>query len=286
MIQHAETLGFHRYWIGEHHNGEQCANPLLLGTVLLGLTERIRVGTGVLGLTVRSPEMVGEDLDLVRTLFGDRFDLGVGRGLVGVSKSLRPLLLDGRNEGRVRDDFPARVTQLYKRNVNNWPEAQPLWIAGTSEETARLAAQLGVGFCTSLYHASSISAASATVAMYRRRFKPSSTVSKPYVMLVLSGLCATSPEDALGHLSVFFHGSKEPIASLEDLTERAVGPWLFAGNGQLARERIERAVNYFEPDEVMLHNLTPWGPSSEQIESQSLRLVAEAFGLPARSRFT
>src|ERR1044072_183280 len=98
----ADALGFHRYWVGEHHTPTLCPNPLLLSAVLLGLTERIRIGTGAVGLLARSPLSIAEDVRLIRTLFGDRFDLGVTRGFVGTggdderaTAEIRGLLLDG-----------------------------------------------------------------------------------------------------------------------------------------------------------------------------------------------
>lgn len=275
LVRRADILGFHRYWIGEHHVPTQCPNPVLLGSVLLGLTEQIRVGTGALGLFSRSPLMVAEDVRLIHTLFGDRFDLGISRGLVGsVPGKERALLLDGRDEMLLRQEFPERLRHLCALLSESETAPPPLWLVGSSLETARNAAALGIGFCTSLYHAHSIPDLELALAVYRDEFQPVSGMAEPYSILVQSGVCAASDAEARAALRAFFL----PPEGAVELTPKPMGPWLFAGTGERCREAIEAAIARFRPDEIMIHNLIHEGL---EMELRSLDLLAAELQLTA-----
>lgn len=287
LVQRADMLGYHRYWLGEHHTGVQCANPILLGSVLLGLTEQIRLGTGSLSIYACSPYSVGEDLDLIRMLYGDRFDLGVSRGFVGTAAEVRDQLLDGRDMEGLRRNFGSRLAYLresaalgpeFAQSADGTPR---LWLLGVSETTARLAGSLGIGFCSSFYHTPSIDCLEAALAAYRSSFQASDTLHEPYSTLVLSGLCTPTLAEAERELSIVFRGSDSPPFPLREITDRPVGPWLFAGDSAQCRATIEAAIDRFRPDEVMIHNLTPLGPRSLALEMRSLELLAAEFHLGA-----
>lgn len=276
LVQRAEALGFHRYWVGEHHGPAQCPNPLLLGSVLLGLTARIRIGTGALGLLFRSPWAIAEDVEIVRSLFGDRLDLGISRGFVGTNPNTRErtLLLDGRDTTLLREEYPERLRQLCALLSTEPSVPPPLWLVGSSLETAALAAALGVGLCTSFYHARSIADLGAALALYRETFKPSSTRAAPHSILVQSGVCAASAAAADAALRAYFLTADDALA----LTPKPMGPWLFGGTGAECRAALEAALARFQPDEIMIHNLLP---QSLEMEVESLELLAAALRLPA-----
>ena len=199
----ADALGFHRYWLGEHHSQYQCANPLLLATVLAGLTERIRVGTGGVCLTYNNPYRVAEDARLASYLFPDRFDLGVARGL-----PYEPALweaLAGRDSEAPAEPFDGAATALHQYVTGRLPSGHPLagtplylepgppvWILGGSPASARLAGGLGAGFCVSLHHQPRVEAASAALAEYAASFSPSPEFPRPAAMVVVSGVCGES----------------------------------------------------------------------------------------------
>lgn len=280
LARRADALGFHRYWVGEHHTPTLCPNPLLLSAVLLGLTERIRIGTGAVGLLARSPLSIAEDVRLIRTLFGDRFDLGVTRGFVGTggdderaTAEIRGLLLDGRDEAGLRAQHGERMGRLCAWLAGDAVEPPALWVVGSSAEAARGAATLGAGFCTSIYHARSIADLDAALAAYREDFRPVSGLAEPYAILVLSGVCAAASGDAEAALRSFFLGDKSDAI---ELTDKPVGAWLYAGAGERCREAIEAAIARFRPDEVMVHNLLP---QSLEMEIRSLELIAAALRL-------
>ena len=273
LVQRADALGFHRYWVGEHHNPTQCPNPLLLGAVLLGLTERLRVGTGAIGLFARSPLAIAEDVRIIRTLFGDRFDLGISRGFVGTDpgSEARQLLLDGRDEMLLHQAYPERVSRLCALLSDGESGAPGAWLVGSSPETARTAALLGVGFCTSLYHARTVEDLDTALAIYRDTFRPMGSMTEPHAILVHSGVCAPSATEAQAALRAFFLDQDSGAVGT-----RPLAAWFFVGNSRRCREAIEAVIARFRPDELMLHNLMP---QSLDMELAALALLAAEFRL-------
>jgi len=204
----ADRLGYHRYWLGEHHSQYQCANPLLLATVLAGLTGRIRVGTGGVCLSYNNAYRVAEDARLASYLFPGRLDLGVAPGL-GYPPALLAALSGTEGEGgeggaaAPASSFEGRAAALHQYVTGRLPGGHPLagtelylepgppvWILGTSPASARLAARLGAGLCLSLHHSPSEAAARATAAEYAAAFSPSPEFPEPATIAVVSGVCA------------------------------------------------------------------------------------------------
>jgi len=208
LVQRADALGYHRYWLGEHHSPDQCANPLLLATVLAGLTERIRVGSGGVCLRYWAPYRLAEDARLACYLFPDRLDLGVTKGLRYEPEALQQAL-GGDAEFKVHS-YEEQMTALHQHLTGRLPdghplaglppyleEGPPLWILGGSAATARLAARLGAGFCLSLHHAPDVESARAVIAEYVATFAPSPELPRPQAVAALSGICAATRGEAL-----------------------------------------------------------------------------------------
>ena len=157
LAQQAETLGYHRFWIAEHHNTPQLASPSpeLLIAWILGQTKRIRVGSGGVMLQHYSPYKVAENFNLLAAIAPGRVDLGVGKAPGGLPLSTRALQL-GLSQHE-KGDFATQLAQL-----NGWinPTSQeeavratPLpqvaaagFLLGASAESARLAASLDWDF--------------------------------------------------------------------------------------------------------------------------------------------
>ncbi|WP_337014998.1 LLM class flavin-dependent oxidoreductase [Leclercia sp. AS011] len=157
LAQQAETLGYHRFWIAEHHNTPQLASPSpeLLIAWILGQTRRIRVGSGGVMLQHYSPYKVAENFNLLAAIAPGRVDLGVGKAPGGLPLSTRALQLGLSQQDK--GDFAAQLAQL-----NGWinPTSQeeavratPLpqvpaagFLLGASAESARLAASLDWDF--------------------------------------------------------------------------------------------------------------------------------------------
>ena len=198
----AERLGYHRYWLGEHHGRYQCANPLLMATLLAGLTERIRLGSGGVCLAYNNPYRVAEDARLANHLFPDRLDLGVARGLP-YAPPLHAALAGGGDGAAALASFEPRAEAVHQLVTGRLPSRHPLagtdlhleagppvWILGTSMASARLAARLGAGLCISVHHAPEETAARAAVAAYEETFSPSPEFPRPATIAVVSGVCA------------------------------------------------------------------------------------------------
>ncbi|MGI6902471.1 MULTISPECIES: LLM class flavin-dependent oxidoreductase [Leclercia] len=157
LAQQAETLGYHRFWIAEHHNTPQLASPSpeLLIAWILGQTRRIRVGSGGVMLQHYSPYKVAENFNLLAAIAPGRVDLGVGKAPGGLPLSTKALQL-GLNS-QEKGDFAAQLAQLdgwinpgsEEEAVRATPRPQvPAagFLLGASVESARLAARLNWDF--------------------------------------------------------------------------------------------------------------------------------------------
>lgn len=157
LAQQAETLGYHRFWIAEHHNTPQLASPSpeLLIAWILGQTRRIRVGSGGVMLQHYSPYKVAENFNLLAAIAPGRVDLGVGKAPGGLPLSTKALQL-GLNP-QEKGDFAAQLAQLdgwinpgsEEEAVRATPRPQvPAagFLLGASVESARLAARLNWDF--------------------------------------------------------------------------------------------------------------------------------------------
>ena len=202
---HAESWGYHRYWVAEHHNMPgiaSSATAVVMGH-LAAATQTIRVGSGGIMLPNHAPLMVAEQFGTLATLYPNRIDLGVGRapGTDGVTmQALR------RNLGASVDDFPDDVLELQHylkpvepgQRVSATPGAGtnvPIWILGSSLYGAQLAASLGLPFAFASHFAPTY--LSTAIDIYREQFQPSESLDAPYVMLGFN-LCAAET-DAQAH---------------------------------------------------------------------------------------
>lgn len=197
-----ERLGYHRYWVAEHHGSASFAgsSPEILIGQIAARTSRIRVGSGGVMLMHYSPLKVAENFRLLETLFPDRIDVGIGRapGSDGITSVA---LAYGSNIGI--EYFPAKLADLraFLRGdppptealasvrATPIPEGVPeLWMLGSTEDGARLAAHFGLPF--SCAHFISPHTAEASCAIYREHFRPSVTASEPRINLGVFVLCA------------------------------------------------------------------------------------------------
>ncbi len=191
LAQHTEALGYHRYWVAEHHNMPgiaSAATAVVIGHIAGGTTT-LRVGSGGIMLPNHAPLMVAEQFDTLAALYPNRIDLGLGRapGTDGVTAhALRRTLHSDPNQ------FPQDVLEL-KGYLAAAQENQkvlaipgqgsnvPLYILGSSLFGAQLAAILGLPFAFASHFAPA--AMMRAIALYRQEFMPSEQLSSPYVML-------------------------------------------------------------------------------------------------------
>ncbi|HEX4180218.1 MAG TPA: LLM class flavin-dependent oxidoreductase [Caulobacteraceae bacterium] len=204
LARHAEQLGYHRYWLAEHHNMPgvaSAATALAIQHVAAG-TSTIRVGAGGVMLPNHAPLMIAEQFGTLAALYPGRIDLGVGRA-PGTDQRTAHALRRALT-GDI-DAFPKDVVELMSyfraaqpgQPVRAVPGAGldvPIYILGSSLYGAQLAAILGLPFAFASHFAPGDM--EQAVAIYRARFEPSEQLGKPHVMLALNVFAADTDADA------------------------------------------------------------------------------------------
>lgn len=202
LAQHAERLGYTRYWLAEHHNMPgiaSAATSVVIGHVAAG-TSTIRVGSGGIMLPNHSPLVIAEQFGTLATIHGDRIDLGLGRA-PGTDGGTAMALRRGM-EGP--DRFPQDVVELMSylddpkpdQHVTAVPGAGtkvPIWILGSSLYGAQLAAHLGLPYAFASHFAPG--ALEEAIDVYRRGFQPSEHLNVPYFMLAVNVFAADTDEE-------------------------------------------------------------------------------------------
>jgi luciferase family oxidoreductase group 1 len=205
LAQHAERWGYHRYWVAEHHNLPgiaSAATAVVIAHVAAG-TSRIRVGSGGIMLPNHSPLVIAEQFGTLESLFPGRIDLGLGRAPGGdqvTAAALRKKVGPGG-----ADTFPADVRELlgYFRPsapgqlVRAVPGAGldvPLYMLGSSDFGARLAAELGLPFAFASHFAPAY--LHEALAVYRGEFRPSPALARPHVIVGVNVFAAETDAEA------------------------------------------------------------------------------------------
>lgn len=204
LAQYVETLDFARFWIAEHHNMPyllSSATQLLIGHTL-SQTEKIRVGSGGVMLPNHSPLQVAEQYGTLHTLYGDRVDVGLGRA-PGTDPLTALALRRGQRD--VSNEFEQDILALQGYFAEKKADAPvgaypaqglnlPLYILGSSTESAFLAAKLGLPYAFAAHFAPRF--LELAVEIYRREFKPSAVLDKPYVIVCVNATLADTDEEA------------------------------------------------------------------------------------------
>ena len=204
LARHAETLGYHRYWLAEHHNMPgiaSAATSVVIGHVAAA-TKTIRVGAGGIMLPNHAPLVIAEQFGTLAALFPGRIDLGVGRAPGTDPRTA--LALRRSLEGDIQN-FPNDVMELIAylgdaqpgqavRAVPGLGSKVPVWILGSSLYGAQLAAALGLPYAFASHFAPA--ELEQAIALYRAQFRPSAQNQKPYLMLGLNVVAADSDAEA------------------------------------------------------------------------------------------
>jgi luciferase family oxidoreductase group 1 len=202
--QHAESLGFKRYWVAEHHNMAgiaSSATAVLVGH-LAGGTQTIRVGSGGIMLPNHAPLVVAEAFGTLAELYPNRIDLGLGRAPGTDQTTMRALR---RDRVEAEGDFPRDVEEL--QHLLSAPQAGqrliampgagtnvPIWLLGSSLFSAKLAAERGLPYAFASHFAPRLLLQALDV--YRSNFRPSETLAKPYVVVGLPLIAAPTDDEA------------------------------------------------------------------------------------------
>ena len=200
----AESRGYHRYWLAEHHNMvgiASAATSVLIG-YLAANTTTLHLGSGGVMLPNHSPLVIAEQFGTLNTLYPGRIDLGLGRAPGSDQPTMRALRrhMSGdvdnfpRDVAELVDWFDARDPNPHVRPVPGYGERIPVWLLGSSLYSAQLAAQLGLPFAFASHFAPD--AMDLALALYHRDFKPSQYLAQPYAMLALNVVAADTDAEA------------------------------------------------------------------------------------------
>lgn len=276
--KHAESLGFKRYWLAEHHNMPgiaSSATAVLVGHIA-GQTSRIRVGSGGVMLPNHAPLVVAEAFGTLAELYPGRIDLGLGRAPGTDQPTMRALR---RNRVETEEDFPREVMELQQLLAPAQPGQRliatpgagtnvPIWLLGSSLFSAQLAAQRGLPYAFASHFAPRL--LMQAIAMYRENFQPSATLAKPYVVIGVPLVAAPTDDEAdylassiyqrvLGILRGDRRPLPAPVANFVqglDAQERAaIGDFLAAaviGGPDTVRAGLAQLQEATQADEMML----------------------------------
>jgi luciferase family oxidoreductase group 1 len=305
----ADELGYHRYWVAEHHGGPMLAGPspeALIGPIAAA-TDGIRVGSGGVMLPHYSPFKVAETFTVLAGLFPERIDLGIGRA--AGTDPLTTFALQRDRRQAAPDDFPQQLAELLAYFDDSLPSDHPFarlagtlpgrpelpktWLLGSSAQSAIWAGQLGLPYA----FADFINAEGSEIAkLYRERFEPSRDLQAATTAVAVWALAAPTEEEAI-HLStssrmaftLLRRNQLIPVPPPEKAVEflKREGKTLngarpgrrsIVGTPEKVRAEIEAVAVEYGAEEAIVVTIT----HDHQARRRSYELIADAFGLEPR----
>jgi luciferase family oxidoreductase group 1 len=313
-----DRRGFNRYWVAEHHAmpGVTTSAPAMLLARLVGETKRIRLGAGGMMLPNYPPLVIAEQFGLLAAFAPGRIDLGIGR-----APGTDMLTAAALRRGHIgAEEFPAQLKELLHFMAGDFPdghsykqggvyavpgpiqneengvaqpfERPPVWLLGSSDYSARLAAKLGLPFAFAAHLADQN--VDMAVQLYRNLFKPSAALDRPYVIASFGVMAADEEEEAQRQAWAYSHammrmstGRSFVVPTPEEAEQYSYSAaerhimqmWeakILRGTGSQVVEKLGTWHKRISPDELMILNL---GHSQKAIY-RSTELIADAFGLP------
>ncbi|BBU95571.1 luciferase-like monooxygenase [Providencia rettgeri] len=279
IAQLAEKLGYHRYWLAEHHNMTgiaSAATSVLIG-YLAANTHNLRLGSGGVMLPNHSPLVIAEQFGTLNTLYPERIDLGIGRAPGSDQRTMQALR---RHMNTDIDNFPQDVAQIINwfdainpdpavRPVPGFGEKIPVWLLGSSLYSARLAAQMGLPFAFASHFAPDLLLQALEV--YRANFQPSQRLSKPYAMVCINIIAADTQREAeflftsMQQAFVMLRRGQPsqlpaPVESMENIwspaekfsVQQALGMSL-VGDKTKVRHGLDTILRQTQADEIMVN---------------------------------
>ncbi|WP_373688845.1 LLM class flavin-dependent oxidoreductase [Verrucosispora sioxanthis] len=278
LARRADELGYHRFWVAEHHNMPAIASsaPAVLIAHLAAHTTDIRLGSGGVMLPNHAPLVVAEQFGTLEALYPGRIDLGIGRA--PGTDQVTALALRRTMEGLSAEGFPRELNDLmgyFDETASGRITATPgrgqrpaVWLLGSSGFSAQLAGALGLPF--SFAHHFSAQNTLPALALYRQSFRPSRWLERPYAMVAVNAVCAESDERAewlAGPAGLSFlrlrSGRPEPLASPDEaaaypytdverefLAQRRQGQ--ASGSPETVRRQLSELLESTDADELMV----------------------------------
>jgi luciferase family oxidoreductase group 1 len=299
LARHAEAWGYRRYWLAEHHSMPgiaSAATSVVICHVASG-TSTIRVGAGGIMLPNHSPYVIAEQFGTLERLFPGRIDLGLGRAPGTDQLTLRAL----RRAPEAAEHFPQDVLELQAFLAAAGPDQRiqavpaagtnvPLWILGSSNFGAMLAAELGLPYAFASHFAPELLIPALQI--YRASFKPSEQLRRPYAMVGVNIIAAPTDSEArrlattqqMSFASIFRGArglSQPPIDDIETFwssTEKAQAMRMLArcivGSPETVRDGIAKLVAETDADELIVVS----DVYDHALRLRSFKLIADAVG--------
>jgi luciferase family oxidoreductase group 1 len=299
LAQHVEDWGFNRYWLAEHHNMisvASSATSVVIGHIAGG-TKKIRVGSGGIMLPNHSPLVIAEQFGTLESLFPGRIDLGLGRA-PGTDQVTAMAIRGERFNGA--NDFPKDVLKLKqyfsaensKSSVRAIPGEGldiPIWILGSSTDSAHLAAALGLPYAFASHFAPAQFLTA--IDIYRKEFKPSAQLTEPYVLACVNVVAADTDAEAnklATSLFQLFRGIvtgkrmllQPPVDNMDDVWDvyeeaqaNQMLACIFIGSKQTIQEDLQRFLDQTQVNEVMASSHI----YDHEAKLKSYQLLSEAF---------
>jgi luciferase family oxidoreductase group 1 len=309
----ADELGYHRYWVAEHHGGPMLAGPspeVLIGPIAAA-TEAIRVGSGGVMLPHYSPLKVAESFTILAALYPDRIDLGLGRA--GGTDPLTMFALQRDRRQASPDDFPQQLAELLAyfddalpadhpfrhlaKTLPGRPELPIPWLLGSSHQSAIWAGDLGLRYA----FADFINPQGSEIAkLYRERFKPARDLQAPRTAVAAWVLCAPTDEEAVelassSRMSFTLLRRNQlipvppPEKALAFLAREGKSPTndvpnrrAILGSPEKVRAQLEELASDYLADEVIVVTIT----YDHAARRRSYELLADAMDLQPRGLTT
>ena len=302
----AEALGYHRFWVAEHHGMPAVASsaPPVLLAHLAARTSTLRVGSGGVMLPNHAPMVVAEQFGTLAALYPNRIDLGLGRA--PGSDQLAAHALRRRLQGQGSDDFADQLEELQHFMNGDFPSDHPysrikttpaipvpIFILGSSDYGARLAAREGLPFAFAHHFAGGGSNTDAALDLYRSLFQPSDVLDEPYPMIGVTALAADTQEEAefeagAGALSMVLlrsgrlqeiptpeQAAAYPYSPAERELVRGMNATAVIGTAEQVADGLDELVDRFGVKEMLVstraHGL--------QAKLRSMELIAGAYAL-------
>lgn len=311
LAQLCDRLGYHRYWLSEHHSSSALAGstPEVLITRVAGLTRHMKIGSGGVMLPHYSSYKVAENFRMLETLFPGRIDLGIGRAPGSDQQTMR-ILADGKPSWSDPRNYPYQVRDLTAWLHDSIPDnhaghgvtAQPtgastpdVWLLGSSDDSAGLAAHFGLPFCYA--HFINPDGGAEVTRAYIENFKPSALFAAPMAMMAMGVMCAETDEEAdllsksreLWAMRLRTQPEPGPFPPVEEALAAEKDPRIksfmqsmrrrgVTGSAATVKAGIEEASERYQVEEIMLVTIC----YDFEKRKRSYELIAEAFGLEAR----
>ena len=303
FAQKGEALGYNRVWYAEHHNiagVASSATSVLIGHIA-GLTKSIRLGAGGIMLPNHSPLVIAEQFGTLATLYGDRFDLGLGRAPGGDQNVIRALRKDYHQAAH---NYPQDVLELIAllgdptdgqtlpvRAIPGEGTHVPVWILGSSLFSAQMAAHYGLPYAFASHFAPQQITQAAEI--YRRDFKPSAHRASPYFMAACNVFAADTEAEAKFQFSTLLQAFLNMVTNQRGLTPKpregvevpaAIQPQLkqmleftAVGTARQVADQLAAVMDKLAPDELIL---------SMSFHDQAARLRSLELAMEAREQLS